>query len=1003
MGKGVVIMKKINTTVTLFLASLLLAMAGSVQAKLEKLDPCLLVPGIAQTTWYDDSGNPYGSLTLGATSKLNLSSSDILSFYTPYNDFPNCYYDGSNKGVMCNTTSHIYPQFPSDLPALQTAIKNFTCGIGKICTLPVGVYKSVSVEKEATLKVAGQYQINALVFKDDAKLLLSEAAQIHYQKIDLAGNRIELNQTGDNSLLFVGHGENAVFNIGVSKRYSRKDLRENHINAHIYVDPKASDRSGFDIQGYDHVVNGGVSANSLAIGGGNNVFNGTQAQCLPPTPEVGKIVVEPTNMYLQCADSNQVYVYVYDEDNQLITEIGDNQVELYTTTKDLLTFSSPTFDANLGRFVFDIVDKKNNDYGPIAVKAHLVGAEKSVFDTSDVVFAPVVFAINNGSIKELIAGKPDNLNIQALACDTSDKPIVGNYQQTLGKSHLINEQFSPGEWSNNVDQLQFSADFKNGQANASIQFDEAGEFVATLKDTVKCSDFGADVQDCPADREQAVIGELKFKARPWTFALCRSDLSSLPSGNITASTSAQFVAAGQEFALTALPIRWQSGGKVSGDVTTLNRYCNASLITENFAKGGAGSIDVTITHELSQPSIASGGHVGSLSGVKSKPYTGSATSGHYLFDQLSWNEVGQLKLKVDSDNYLAMDIQAGTKKVGRFYPHYFAINKTEWGAPDDQGGVTYLSQPFKHAEVKVAAQALDGTSVKNYHYFDEALQANLTLWSESSASKSNELILDVSSGAWRADSDSTSGYSYWELESSDAKVLRREISSTGIRITTKENGPFNLGSGFATTDYGLQISGVDPVFFDVANTEDLQLFIHQPKLRYGRMVLSSLGGVSGAEMKVPLKVEYWDGSSFITSFDDDASKFIAEDGYQCKRTVWPTPVVTSDSKLSGPVGETAVSAGISALLTATADSSDSSLREQVQFWLRLDDTSTTTHTSPQVGDPEVSCGTSGVAQPWLQYNWHGQGDEDPSAVVTFGIYRGNDKIIFRSESGLTSQ
>jgi MSHA biogenesis protein MshQ len=39
----------------------------------------------------------------------------------------------------------------------------------------------------------------------------------------------------------------------------------------------------------------------------------------------------------------------------------------------------------------------------------------------------------------------------------------------------------------------------------------------------------------------------------------------------------------------------------------------------------------------------------------------------------------------------------------------------------------------------------------------------------------------------------------------------------------------------------------------------------------------------------------------------------------------------------------------------------------------------------------------------LQYNWRDKGDEDPSAVVTFGIHRGNDKVIFRGETRLTGQ
>ena len=75
----------------------------------------------------------------------------------------------------------------------------------------------------------------------------------------------------------------------------------------------------------------------------------------------------------------------------------------------------------------------------------------------------------------------------------------------------------------------------------------------------------------------------------------------------------------------------------------------------------------------------------------------------------------------------------------------------------------------------------------------------------------------------------------------------------------------------------------------------------------------------------------------------------------------------------------------------------SSLREQIRFWLRMSDT------SPQLSEMNVSCGTSYTNQPWLQYNWRDRGDEDPSAVVTFGVYRGNDRIIFRGESGLTGQ
>ncbi len=34
---------------------------------------------------------------------------------------------------------------------------------------------------------------------------------------------------------------------------------------------------------------------------------------------------------------------------------------------------------------------------------------------------------------------------------------------------------------------------------------------------------------------------------------------------------------------------------------------------------------------------------------------------------------------------------------------------------------------------------------------------------------------------------------------------------------------------------------------------------------------------------------------------------------------------------------------------------------------------------------------------WLEYDWSGGGDEDPEASVTFGQYRGHDRVIYWKE------
>ena len=69
-------------------------------------------------------------------------------------------------------------------------------------------------------------------------------------------------------------------------------------------------------------------------------------------------------------------------------------------------------------------------------------------------------------------------------------------------------------------------------------------------------------------------------------------------------------------------------------------------------------------------------------------------------------------------------------------------------------------------------------------------------------------------------------------------------------------------------------------------------------------------------------------------------------------------------------------------------------REQVRLWLRMDDS----EPSKKTGENDISCSGSDQDQPWLRYNWRQLGDEDPSTVVTFGIYRGNDRVIYRGDS-----
>ncbi|WP_349019246.1 DUF6701 domain-containing protein, partial [Vibrio crassostreae] len=118
----------------------------------------------------------------------------------------------------------------------------------------------------------------------------------------------------------------------------------------------------------------------------------------------------------------------------------------------------------------------------------------------------------------------------------------------------------------------------------------------------------------------------------------------------------------------------------------------------------------------------------------------------------------------------------------------------------------------------------------------------------------------------------------------------------------------------------------------------------------------------------------------------------------CKQVIWHSEgAATTLASLNGSgnvdEGEEEVTAN------QNTPAGTDSPREQVRLWLRMDDS----EPSKKTGENDISCSGSDQDQPWLRYNWRQLGDEDPSTVVTFGIYRGNDRVIYRGESGLTGQ
>ncbi|OXE32572.1 MSHA biogenesis protein MshQ, partial [Vibrio parahaemolyticus] len=359
------------------------------------------------------------------------------------------------------------------------------------------------------------------------------------------------------------------------------------------------------------------------------------------------------------------------------------------------------------------------------------------------------------------------------------------------------------------------------------------------------------------------------------------------------------------------------------------------------------------------------GFIGSSTFTKAEASSGK--EGEYV-----WNEVGSLSLTTNA-TYLASDfkLDEDSRVIGRFYPKYFQVIASDWNYPGSQS-FAYMNQPFDAVEFSVEALNANKAAIKNYAGFTTKAEFNLD---------------DIDRYSGRFDAPSF-GAGSWSNES-DKSIGEFSISNSGQCIGSAcwnkdlggnyPDGPFNSVIGTAKSEIGLiYTNNADPVEY-ISNEGSNSRLVKQPDIRFGRIDLDDVGGNQGLTLHVPLRVEYWNGSRFIANPNDNQTD--VKGVTAAERHIWPTGADADPKAVTlGAGGE--VSSGSSRSVTATQAEP---YRQQTRVWLDLDDS------------------TNGL--PWLKYNWDNKnaGEENPSSVVTFGIHRGNDRVIYRGEPGLTGQ
>ncbi|WP_394248693.1 DUF6701 domain-containing protein [Vibrio profundi] len=954
-------------------------------------DICAYVPETVQTNAYASGPALRGQLAItnGTQSKIIPADDSTTFSFLAYQGGPEgCDYPSSGLQA-CNVDSNkFYEDFPPVLTSYSTDdAEDIECDSDDCEPLLAGTYKDVSIDENQTLTLAGgEYWFNELKFEGEgAKLEIGAASIVHFKKIFIeestTSNPIEINTTSKVSedLLLIGHEKDSFFHID-----SGVDGVE--VYAYLYIDSLADDRGGFDISGNNNNFYGGVSAFNVNLSGYSNVIHSrSEHQCIDTGDSYTVSMTPAKSLSLTCGSDKPTFeLKVQNNGEDLVNESVDINIELFKSAigdssflsasvfggigsgsgSQFTTTTSGELQLQISTSSISSVELDTDYTIQASLKDHDTEESSSLFK-----YVPYMFDVDPQFI---IAGQPKSVEARILACTESDgsEVIATNYSGSPNtESNII-------EPSDGLDgNFSYAPTFSSGESSADLSLDESGEFEVTISDSFNCSGY----QNCPDGGSAEVTGEFSVYSRPWTFAICEETDANISGTSLSGNG---YVAVGDNFELRLKPVVWQSDWDGSSPVNTLNgglSLCDAD-ITQNFFLSGATAASVTLSNGAFTPT---GGTQLELSGSLSKANTegaGSSSNQYLPYSGLAINEAGSLSVIAASDNqYLTMDIDSGTRSVGRFYPKYFSVFSQTWAYPSSQSFI-YMGQNFETVEFEV--QALDDNEEAIFNYahanYSSDLRAEFNL-SELGSYTTRFVSPSFGEGVWSDDIGSIGTFSHTPsslsiCEDSTSLCFTKNDVATGY-----EDGPFNLNGSDSDnalttpTDISIVLAtgNTDPVEFVTGG----QKLDGQPDIRFGRVDLDDVGGNAGATLTVPLRAEYWNGSRFMTNDDDSSTSVDAE--MSNREILWSPDSDTTTVTLGGG-GD--VTSGESRNITAS-QGDDVELREQIQLWQDMDDT------------------------PWLRYNWDSTvaAEEDPSSVATFGIYRGNDRVIYRGESRLTGQ
>ena len=328
--------------------------------------------------------------------------------------------------------------------------------------------------------------------------------------------------------------------------------------------------------------------------------------------------------------------------------------------------------------------------------------------------------------------------------------------------------------------------------------------------------------------------------------------------------------------------------------------------------------------------------------------------------------------------------------IGRFYANQVSLQTASIDPGCETGSFSYMSDlsgsylPMD-ARYTLQAQTALGSVATNY---DQGLgypvQNVITV-----AENSNDGVNRID----RVFATPTAWIEGQYAPSDDDNLGFTRLEAGGSEVV---DGPFD------ELQFGLQLQGAsDPTQFDSAvlnmnpdtasdceddancNTAALG---SEMNLRFGRLVTENRHGPETADLSVPFQIEFWNGDAFVVNTNDSCTRLMATDV-----TFNGLPLSNiSNRSVDFAVGGGADTTGT--FIDATAS--------DIGF---ANGDAGLSFSAPGAGTTgRFPIGINLINTPWFRFDWNQNGNNAddqtvPDAQISFGNYRGHDRIIYWQE------